>query len=166
MGGRVFIKYLPQVTLVVVDEAVLALTGYTMKDPRSTFFQRGFTTINTDSTHHNLLLTRILEETVLLPSLPNDGCITIMYFSGRVLKFNVKNTITIAKLKSLIQERDGLPLPTQRLLYKGKQLPDAGTLAEHGVLDGATINLVLRLFGGGPADEKVCSFILSFVYLN
>jgi ubiquitin-like protein Nedd8 len=144
--------------MVVVDESVLALTGYTLNDPIHTFFQHSFGNIKLDSTHQNLLLARILDQVAEPPAVPNDGCITIMYFSGRVLKFEVKNTISIAALKALVQERDGLPPPTQRLLYKGKQLPDDGTLAAHGVPDGAVINLVLRLFGGGVGDDKVFRF--------
>lgn len=146
--------------MVVVDEAVLALTGYKMSDPRSTFFQYNFGSINLNSTHQNLLFTRVLDaSTAPPPALPTDNCITIMYFSGRVLKFEVKNTIAISALKALVQERDGLPPATQRLLFKGKQLPDEGTLADHGVPDGAVINLVLRLFGGGPDDDKVRFFL-------
>jgi hypothetical protein len=103
--------------MVVVDEAVLALTGYKMKDPRSTFYYHTYGAISSDSTHKNLLLARVLQEE-LPATVPSDECITIMYFSGRVLKFEVQNTITVAKLKALVQERDGLPLPTQRLLFK------------------------------------------------
>jgi ubiquitin-like protein Nedd8 len=149
----------------VVDEAVLALTGYKLRDPRSTFYRAARNSLITlNSNLFSLFLTQTLPK--LTPVLPanDEGVITIMYFTGRVLRFEVKNEIAIMQLKALVQERDGLPPATQRLLYNGKQLTDEGTLASQGVPNGATINLVLRLFGGGVGDDKVWLSIFHLFY--
>ncbi len=153
--------------VVVVDEAVLALTGYTLSDPLDEFYANEFSSIKSSSTHNYLLLTDksfAIKAPKLSKSTENDGFITVMYFTGRVLRFAAGPDLAVVKLKEMIQERDGLPPATQRLLYNGKQLSDEGLLRDYGVPSGATINIVLRLFGGG-GDEKVI-FRRFFQYNN
>lgn len=144
-----------KVAVVVVDEAVLALTGYTLRNPMNDFYDSARSTIVNKSIYASLVLTNKLPKIEdEKPAANQDGIITIHYFSGRILKFEGTSEMTVQKLKSLIEERDGLPPITQRLLYNGKQLQDAGTLADYGVPNGAVLNLVLRLFGGGNGVEK------------
>ena len=47
-----------------------------------------------------------------------------------------------------IQEREGIPISQQRLLYAGRQLEDGRTLAEYNVVRDSTVHMVLRLLGG------------------
>lgn len=59
---------------------------------------------------------------------------------------------TIENLKMKIQQIRGCPPDMQRLIYDGKQLEDGRTLSDYNIDDGALLNLVLRLRGGGCSE--------------
>jgi hypothetical protein len=54
----------------------------------------------------------------------------------------------ITTVKQLIQNREGIPLDQQRLIFAGKQLEDDLTFAGSNITDDSTIHLMLRLRGG------------------
>ena len=54
----------------------------------------------------------------------------------------------IRHLKQLLRFQTGIQLDTQQLLYKGSVLQDYATLESCGILDGATVQLVLKLGTG------------------
>ncbi|GAA5828604.1 hypothetical protein JCM11251_000872 [Rhodosporidiobolus azoricus] len=59
-------------------------------------------------------------------------------------------TDTVDSLMIKIQERTGIPLDVQRLIYAGKQMEVGRTIYDYKVGPESTIHLVLRLRGGKP----------------
>ncbi|KAF2170018.1 hypothetical protein M409DRAFT_64401 [Zasmidium cellare ATCC 36951] len=70
--------------------------------------------------------------------------IFIKTLTGRVFSLNVRAEYIIEKVKSMIEDKEGIPVDQQRLIYIGKQLEDE---TSH------TIHLVLRLRGGGDPSR-------------
>lgn len=56
---------------------------------------------------------------------------------------------SIIHLKRILHEREGIPINQQRLLFSGKQLDDTKTLGYYAIRQESTIDLLLRLRGGG-----------------
>ncbi|XP_031559085.1 uncharacterized protein LOC116295429 [Actinia tenebrosa] len=69
----------------------------------------------------------------------------------------VSSSCTIEQVKTMISEKEGIPIDQQRLIYSGEQLMDGNTLKYYGIRPGATLHLVLRLRGGGFTSYKLCA---------
>ncbi|KAF3767300.1 hypothetical protein M406DRAFT_39108, partial [Cryphonectria parasitica EP155] len=51
-------------------------------------------------------------------------------------------------LRSMIQEREGMPPEIQRVIFSGKQLDGCVPLSNFGIQNGSQIYLLRRLVGG------------------
>lgn len=76
------------------------------------------------------------------------GQFFVKTLTGKNIICSLNPGMTIAQVKEEIQQMENIPVDQQRLIYQGKQLEDAQTLASYNICNNATLHLVLRLRGG------------------
>ena len=87
--------------------------------------------------------------------------IFVKTLTGTTITLGVEAADTTDAVEANIQEKEGLPAVEQVLTYAGKQLQDGQTLADYNIKEEATLELVMRLRGGGmgkgfgPWDRQV-----------
>ncbi|KAF2651101.1 ribosomal protein S27a potato [Lophiostoma macrostomum CBS 122681] len=67
--------------------------------------------------------------------------------TGKTISLKVGLLYTVDNVKSVLQDKEGIPHDQQRLIYAGKQMEDGRTLSSYKVPNNATIHLALRLAG-------------------
>ncbi|CAG8708932.1 15331_t:CDS:2, partial [Cetraspora pellucida] len=75
--------------------------------------------------------------------------ILVVMLDGKTISFRVSECDTVKSVKQKIQDREGIPVHEQRLVYTAQGLVDnEKKLADYNVQDGGLMYLSLRLFGG------------------
>ncbi|XP_037896040.1 polyubiquitin-like [Glossina fuscipes] len=74
--------------------------------------------------------------------------IFVKTLNGKTVALQVELTDTIEKMKTKIQEEQGVPYELQRLIFGGKQMQDDFTISDYNIYNHPTLYLVLRLRGG------------------
>jgi ubiquitin len=74
--------------------------------------------------------------------------IFIKTLTGKTITLDVNRSTSVAAVKDMIHQKEGVPTDQQRLVFGGKQLEYSLPIADYNIESESTVHLVLRLRGG------------------
>jgi len=77
-----------------------------------------------------------------------SGVIFVKTLTEKTITIKVSEGDTVNVIKEKIQDKEGIPLDQQRLVFAGIQLEDENAIADYGIKNESTLHPVLRLRGG------------------
>ena len=75
------------------------------------------------------------------------GSLYVKTLTGKHICLEVDPTYRIEDVKAKIQDKEGIPVDQQRLIFAGRQLEDGNTLQDYSIQRDSTLHMVLRLRG-------------------
>jgi len=74
--------------------------------------------------------------------------IFVKNLSGKTVAIEAAADQTILDVKKMLEDKEGIAVREQRIVFEGKQCDDISTLESLGIQPMSTLHLVLRLLGG------------------
>ena len=65
--------------------------------------------------------------------------------SGKTITLDLNCNDTVLNIKRKIQNKEGIPIEQQRIIYAGRQLEDNKTILDYQIKSESTFHLVLKL---------------------
>ncbi|KAJ0364091.1 hypothetical protein COL26b_012634 [Colletotrichum chrysophilum] len=90
----------------------------------------------------------------------------LVHMTGETITIDTKASASVAELKNLLYESEGVPPGGQRLIFQGKQMTVVRTLASYSVKNNDLIHFVLAYRGAKPAIYLMSPAKLSAVTVD
>lgn len=74
-----------------------------------------------------------------------DAGMTFLLIKEDKFSLQVSSDTTVSEVKQMINNKEGVDIAAQRLVFMGKELNDSKTLGSSGVTNGSEVYLIIRL---------------------